>query len=323
MAGKIDYPIRGLVGLVDIPSFPESDELQRFYARVGQFHIPVWEDIVGGRVVFLPGSDARAEKISRLFSKREVHSAERGIIAYTGTIDKVPVLAMSSGIGSGQVEIIALELMRAMVEKGGAIIRYGSQGALKPLPLVQTGDILLATYAIPADSSFAYMTHQQLQQGDIPTMSQELHNGLVSALQECGYMQGDNTARTNTTPRFHIGGIHSKGLLYAQEIGVGPRAAHFEQVRSYLETIPNLFGSEMETALLYTMAAWVNYLTEKFEYGRKPILAGSLNFFIGDSDNPFHPDAVVRGIAETNLIDTVPYVARNAYAAVQRIEQKS
>lgn len=322
MARNIDHPISGLVGLVNIPSFPEHDELHRFYTRVGQFHIPVWEDIVGGRVVFLPGSNARAEKISRLFSKREVHGAERGIIAYTGTIDKVPVLAMSSGMGSGQIEIIALELMRAMVEKGGAIIRYGSQGALKPLPLVQTGDILLATYAIPADSSFAYMTHQQVQQNYIPTMSQELHTGLVSALQECGYMQGDNTARTDTIPRFHIGGIHSKGLLYAQEIGVGPRGVYFEEVRGYLETISDLFGSEMETALLYTIAGRLNYLIEKFEHGRRPILAGSLNFFIGDSDNPFHPDAVTRERAESNLIDTVPSVARNAYAAVQRIKQK-
>ncbi len=317
----IDHTIRELIGFCSVRAHSEQRELERFYDRVGQNHIPFWEDVVGGRVIFLPGSDARAAKISELFYERQVHGAERGIHAYTGTIDGVDVGAIASGMGSGQTEIIALELMRAMVKDSGAIIRYGSQGALKQKPLVQTGDILLATHAIPADLSFAHMTHQQLHEGYVPEISPEFDSHLVSALQECGYVQGDNEQRTDFVPRYHIGGIQSKGLLYAQEIGIGPRAHYFAHVKEHLESIPDLFGSEMETALLYTLAARLNFLLETCEQ-RRGILAGSLNFFIGDSDNPFHPDAAVRERAEQNLIDTVPYVARHAYAAVKQIPQK-
>ncbi|MFA6888318.1 MAG: hypothetical protein WC254_02370 [Candidatus Woesearchaeota archaeon] len=314
------YSVADIVGATPIGIISEDDEqeeLQRFYDRVGQNHIPCWEDIVGGRVVFLPGSDVRAKMISKFFSNTEVHGAERGIRAYTGTIDDIPVMTIASGMGSGQLEIIGTEVMRAMLNKGGAVIRYGSMGALKPVPIVKVADLLIAEWALGADSSFAWMTDEQIKGGARIETDISVIMSLQNALFEAGYSR---SPRRGDSPVFHSGGIQSKALLYAQEIGVGPRGKYFERIKKIYEQIPDLYGSEMETALLYTIAARLNYLTEKYE-GRRPILAGSINFFIGDSDHPFHPDAKVRRSAEKGLVKTVPYVARHMYNLVKEIPQ--
>jgi uridine phosphorylase len=329
------FDIADLVGISPVEGeYTEEDErkeLQLFYDNVGQYHIPVWEGIVGGRVVFLPGSDVRAEMISEHFSQKQTHGAERGIKAYSGTIDDIPVLTIASGMGSGQTEIIALELMRAMVNKGGAIIRYGSMGALKPVPTVRVGDLLIAKWAVTADSSFAWMTDNEIARGARVEISVDVIQCLQNALDAAGFASGAYDAGCSSVTDFvrpesgvvyHTGGIHSKALLYAQEIGLGPRRKHFERMKRVFEQDPGLYGSEMETALLYTIARRMNYLMEKYE-GRVPLLVGSLGFFIGDSEHPFHPDPEVRKTAERGLVSTVPYVARKLYDDVRLIQPRS
>lgn len=319
---KLPLSIADLIGFTNLEyKLDEKEELQRYYNVIGQNHIPVWKEILEGRVVFFPGSDARAQKIAEQFSNWEKHGAERGITGYSGYLGDVPVFAIASGMGSGQVEIMQNELMRAMLAGAGVIIRYGSQGALKPLPTVKTGDLLLASFAVPADLSFMYMTDEQIQAGYMPEISPELLTPLAEALKDSGYLFGsENERRDNKDerPRFHVGGIHSKGLLYAQEFCVGPRGAHFERVKQLLEKTPGIYGSEMETALMYTLAERLNYLLEKFEK-RHSALVGSINFFIGDSEHPFHPDASVRQKAENNFVGTVTHVAKYAYKAMKKI----
>jgi len=317
---KGSYNIADIIGLTPFGEpYTEDDErneLQKIYDSVKQIHIPVWEDVVGGRVVFLPGSGARAQKISELFSHREVHGAERGIVAYTGTIDDIPVLTMASGMGSGQTEIIGLELMRAMRHKGGAIIRYGSVGALKPVPTVRVGDLLLAKWAFCADSSFAWMTDEQIASGNRVELDVGTIMYLEAALHDAGYLW--QTLNPEAALRYHEGGTQSKALLYAQEMCLGPRGRNFARLKRAYEAFPELDGTEMETALLYTIGNRLIYLVNKFE-SRTPFFVGSLNFFIGDSDNSFHPESAVREKAEQNLINTVPYVARHMYPAVKAI----
>ena len=293
-------------------TFPinEEEELERFYGRIGQYHIPFWENEIKDRVVFFPGSVKRAEKIKKYFSDTIEHGAERGIVGYTGNIDNIPVCTIASGMGSGQVEIMMFELLRA---GAGAVIRYGSQGALKPF--VRTGDLLLAEYAIPADSSFAHMTDEQMKQRHLPRITPELLQPMITALEESGYIHGNE--EKNDTQRFYVGGIHSKGLLYAQEIGIGPRSGEYEVIKKMLEKRPGVIGSEMETSLMYTIAERLNYLLERHDQANKRVMVGSINFFIGDFEHPFHPDENVRRMAEEKMLSTVPNVARHAYEAVR------
>ncbi|MFH1285538.1 MAG: hypothetical protein ABIH99_03060 [Candidatus Micrarchaeota archaeon] len=326
-APNLRLSIRELVSLKSgIKELPEEEQITRFLGRVRGYHIPFTREggEVENHVVFITGSTSRAKKISELFENVKMHKhKERGSVGYTGFIrwkgERVPVASIASGMGSGQIEIVVAELIAA---NPAAIIRYGSCGALKGH--LKVGDLVIATFAVPCDSSFAWMTDEEVKRFYAPTMNSELVGPISRGLRTSGYTREEDE-RANGKPKYFFGGIQSKALLYAQEIGVGPRALHFWEVKKKLEDIPSLLASEMETALLYTMGRYYNGLIYKIEAPQmaraKKILFGSVNFLIGDYSQPFVEDAKVKKKIENKLIKTVPNVAGEVYSVVRELRE--
>ncbi|MBW2999647.1 hypothetical protein KY339_03155 [Candidatus Woesearchaeota archaeon] len=306
----------GLEGILGAKKLPAKEQLKRIKERIESYHIPFSEADIANRVIFLPGSQKRAEKIRGFFTDSKEFSGERDIVGYSGIIKKdngdIPVAVIASGMGSGQIEIILWELIRA---GAGAVIRYGSCGALKPYTKV--GDLAVGIESVPSDSSFAYMTDEQIKSGFWPPASDELLFPITRGLEDSGYINAHKSNVGQEKKGFYVGAIHSKALLYAQEIGIGPRAHFFDALKKELEEHGEIIASEMETSLLFAVVHYYNSvlfsaLSSKKAYEKK-VLVSSINFFIGDINHPYELDPAKRKEAQEKLTATVPNIAKEVY----------
>ena len=106
-------------------------------------HINAADGAIAPSVV-MPGDPKRAERIAKdVLADVRVVSDLRGIRAYTGRVDGVPLTVMASGMGMASMTLYATELYRGYgVER---IVRLGTAGALSPR--LTGGDVVVATAA--------------------------------------------------------------------------------------------------------------------------------------------------------------------------------
>lgn len=105
-----------------------------------------------GEYVFIPGDEARAEKIAKRLENATLVSKNRAYHVYTGTLNGVKVSVCSTGIGGPSASIAIEELVRVGAK---TLIRVGSAGSRQPdMPI---GSLVIATAAYRGEgTSYAY-----------------------------------------------------------------------------------------------------------------------------------------------------------------------
>jgi len=129
------------------------------------------------QLVLLPGDPNRAKAIAGMLDggleKARLVNDNRLLLGYTGTYQGVPVSVQTSGMGTPSFSIVMEELLMLGVKR---FIRTGSCGGIGRG--LKTGDIVIATAAVPADGATRTYLH-----GDpfAPAADFELTRALVDA----------------------------------------------------------------------------------------------------------------------------------------------
>ena len=178
-------------------------------------------------LVLMPGDPGRATMMAGLLdggveSARLVNQ-HRSLLGYTGTYDGVPVSIQTSGIGTPSFSIVMEELLMLGATR---FIRTGTCGGLGRG--LRTGDIVVATAAVPADGSTRTYLH-----GDpyAPAAEFELTRAMVDATRAKGLEP-------------------NRGLVQSVDVFYNPDSDYASKMRSR-----GVLAVEMEAAALFLLAA--------------------------------------------------------------------
>jgi uridine phosphorylase len=184
-----------------------------------------------GDYVLMPGDPGRTPMIAKhLENAREV-AFSREYRTFTGTVDGVPVSAMSSGMGGPSVAIGVEELHELGVH---TLLRVGTCGALQPG--VKMGDLVIALAAVRSEgTSDGYVPREY------PAVAAlDMVNALVDA------------AEAAKAP-YHVGLMRSVDALYSDLV---PDRMPRPDLRAELEmwTRAGIIGNDMEASTLYVVS---------------------------------------------------------------------
>ncbi len=154
-------------------------------------------------LVIMPGDPKRAERIARTrMDGARLVSDVRGITAWTGSVDGVPMTAMASGMGVPSISIYATELYTHYGVK--RICRVGTCGGIASR--VAVADVVIAASA---------HTNSAAATIDIPGVSLSLAASFdmlrAAADQACG---GDS--------QVHIGAVYTSDFFYSSRSDIIP-----------------------------------------------------------------------------------------------------
>ncbi|SER94198.1 purine-nucleoside phosphorylase [Propionibacterium cyclohexanicum] len=151
-------------------------------------------------LVLMPGDPRRAERIAReLLTDAHCVSEVRGIGAWTGTLDGVPMSVVASGMGIPSLTIYAHELFADYGVR--RICRVGTAGGISPQVAIR--DVVIGA-AAHTDSRIASML--------VPDLSCSLFADpemLAAAMAATRHPSAKNTAG-----RVHIGALYSSDYFY-------------------------------------------------------------------------------------------------------------
>ena len=164
-------------------ALPETDR---------QYHI----DLAPGELadlILLPGDPARIERIAGMLDSVEVRREHREFASVTGWRDGLRVSAVSTGIGTDNVEITLAEIL-ALVPSP-TLIRIGSCGVLRPE--IALGDLVITTGAVRLETTTSWYVHD-----GYPAVA---HYAAVAALAEAAATLGYSAhlGLTATAPGFY------------------------------------------------------------------------------------------------------------------------
>jgi len=229
----------------------------------------------GGRIVFLPGSAARAERIASAFDERRTIPAGRGHDVSVGQVPgangPVDVACVSTGMGCPSVGIIVTELVELGVRR---LIRVGSAGGLQDD--IHVGDVVVATAAVRdehASNAFAPL--------EFPALASRVTTGALIAA----------AAEARQAGTLHAGVAHSKDSLHGREFGFGPLA---EQNEAYMRHIAQLgcLASEMEASHLFILGrALAGRCPTAPAAGEEPLEVGCILAILGGVAGASEPAA--------------------------------
>ena len=132
------------------------------------------EDIAD--TVILVGDQNRVEKVSRYFDKIEIRKERREFITHTGVLNGKRISAVSTGIGTDNIDIVLNEIdalfnidfeSRSIKDELTQIdfVRIGTSGAIQPdIPL---DSFILSEYAIGFDNVLHFYQSEHIQYPDI------------------------------------------------------------------------------------------------------------------------------------------------------------
>ncbi len=175
--------------------------------------------------ILLPGDPRRAKWIAETFlDDAALYSEVRGILGYTGTYRGQPLSVQGTGMGQPSLGIYAHELFTDYAVTHA--VRVGTCGSLQPHVAVR--DVVIATAA---------STDSAMNARRLPGVS-------FAPCADWSLLAAAVTAAEELAARMHVGGIFSGDTFYADDDSVlRALAAH------------GALAGEMETALLYTLAA--------------------------------------------------------------------
>ena len=128
------------------------------------YHLKLLPNDIAGTIITV-GDPSRVAEVSRHFDRLEVEKSNREFITHTGWLGNKRLTVISTGIGTGNIDIVLNELdalvninleSQTVKEKLRSlnIIRIGTSGALQPN--VQVDSLLVSSHAIGMDSLMHY-----------------------------------------------------------------------------------------------------------------------------------------------------------------------
>lgn len=178
-------------------------------------------------LVLLPGDPNRAKMVASMFDggleNARLVNEHRMLLGYTGTYNGVPVSVQTSGIGTPSMSIVVEELLRLGATR---LIRVGTVGGIGRG--VRTGDIIIATAAVPFDGTTRTYLHDDPY---APVADFEITRALV------------DTARAK--------GVQAAvGLIASIDAFYNPDADYASKWRSR-----GVLGFEMEASAMFYLAS--------------------------------------------------------------------
>ncbi len=120
-----------------------------------QYHI----DLAPGELadyILIPGDPDRIERIAARFDTIEVQRRHREFVSVTGTYRGHRISAVSTGIGTDNVEIVMGEILA--ITDHPTLVRVGSCGVLRDD--IGLGELVVTTGAVRLDATTAYYVHE-------------------------------------------------------------------------------------------------------------------------------------------------------------------
>jgi uridine phosphorylase len=211
---------------------PDADSRVAVPTGERQYHIGLGPGELADYIL-LPGDQDRVERIAAHFDSIERTHRHREFASATGEYKGLRVTALSTGIGTDNVEIVLAEVME--ITDAATFIRIGSSGALQPE--IGLGDLIVSTGAVRLENTTDFYVH--------PGFPAVAHRDVVWALESACREQGVT---------YHVGLTATASGFYAPQ-GRAMRTLPVrypelaEELR--LQRVANL---EMESSALFVLA---------------------------------------------------------------------
>ena len=244
------------------------------------------------RKIILVGDPQRVPMISSFFDKIQFVFENREIVTHTGTLNKVKITVMSTGMGPDNIDIVMNELdalvnvdliTRRVKEKHTSldIIRLGTSGALQAD--IPVDAFAMSTHGLGIDGLLHFYNHRYvcdrkmarafIRQTRWPKILAEPYVVKGSASLEAELGEGFIKGVTITAPGFYG--------PQGREIRLKTAYPHInERISSFRYKDHRIINFEMETSALYAMGKMLGHNTitvcsilanrVKETYSRKP-----------------------------------------------------
>jgi uridine phosphorylase len=198
-----------------------------------QYHIALERGELA-EYVLLVGDPGRVAKVAARFDSVELERSNREITTATGTYRGMRISAMSTGMGTDNVEIVMAEALE--ITDRATFVRIGSSGALQPG--IGLGDLVISIGAVRLENTTDFYVH--------PGYPAIAHRDVVWALEDACRELGFT---------YHVGLTATASGFYAPQgrpmRTLPVRYPHLtEELRE--QGIANL---EMESSALFVLAA--------------------------------------------------------------------
>jgi uridine phosphorylase len=195
-----------------------------------KYHVGLSRSDVGDYVL-VPGDPFRTPLIAKHLDGAKEVAFSREYRTFTGTVDGVPVSAMSTGMGGPSVAIGIEELHELGVH---TLLRVGTCGALQPG--VKMGDLVIALAAVRSEgTSDGYVPREY------PAVaSLEMVNALVEA-------------SVAASAPYHVGVMRSVDALYSDLVPAQMPRPDL-QAELAMWTKAGVIGNDMEASTLYVVS---------------------------------------------------------------------
>jgi len=199
-----------------------------------QYHISCKKGDLANYLL-VPGDPERIPKIVKFWSSAKEVSCHREFRSATGTYKRVPISALSSGIGPASIAIAVNEAANVGVH---TFIRVGSTGAIQKH--IKCGDVVISQAAVRVDgTSNCYV---------MPEYPAVANYEVMLALIEA--------AESLDINNYHVGITATTADFYAgQNRQTNERNAHYNSNLLPALQKARVLNFEMETATLYTLAS--------------------------------------------------------------------
>lgn len=199
-----------------------------------QYHIKCRKGDIG-RFVLLPGDPGRCKKIADCFDMPEFLIQNREYCIYNGYIKGVKVSVCSTGIGGPSAAIALEELVAAGAD---TFIRVGTCGGIDTK--VCAGDTVIAMSAVRQEGT----SYEYAPEGYPATADFDVTRALADAAHQLGQ-------------KYHIGVVQAKDAFYGQHSPENKPTAPMLQYKWEAWKRLHVLASEMESAALFTAAAYL------------------------------------------------------------------
>jgi uridine phosphorylase len=143
--------------------------------------------------ILLPGDQDRTTRIASRFDSIELEHRHREFASATGTYRGQRVSAVSTGIGTDNVEIAVAEILA--ITRRPTFIRVGSSGALQPE--MRLGDLAITTGGVRLETTTSWYVHD----GYPAVADYEAVVALIEAAERLGHRY--HVGVTATAPGFY------------------------------------------------------------------------------------------------------------------------
>ncbi|HEX2194157.1 MAG TPA: nucleoside phosphorylase [Candidatus Limnocylindria bacterium] len=202
-------------------------------AGARQYHIALERGELAEHIL-LVGDPGRVAKVADRWDAVDLRRSNREITTATGTYRGMQISAMSTGMGTDNVEIVLAEVME--ITDRPTFIRVGSSGALQPE--IALGDLVISIGAVRLENTTDFYVH--------PGYPAIAHRDVVSALEQACLQLGY---------AHHLGLTATASGFYApQGRAMRTLPVRYPQLAEELrrQRVANL---EMESSALFVLAS--------------------------------------------------------------------